>query len=75
MDEIDRFLGEIETFLEANALTPTAFGEKAAGDPNFVFQLRGGREPRRNTIARVREFMSAGRSFPVSRETASGEAA
>lgn len=67
MDDLEKFLREVEAFLEAGQLTPTAFGDKAAGDPNFVFDLRNGREPRRNTIARVRAFMD--RQSPTSRET------
>lgn len=77
MDELARFLGEVEAHLTATGLTPTAFGDKAAGDPNFVFDLRNGREPRRNTIAKVRAFMAeqADRTSPVARETTRGAAA
>ena len=51
-------LTEVEQFLTVNALTPTTFGIKAAGDPNFVFDLRRGREPRRMTVERVRNYMA-----------------
>jgi hypothetical protein len=40
-------------------MTPTAFGKNAVSDPGFVFGLRSGREPRRDTITRVRDFMQA----------------
>jgi hypothetical protein len=70
MDELQRFRGEIDSYLSKTGLTPTAFGEKAASDPNFVFELRNGREPRRSTIAKVRTFM-ANRRKPLSRETPS----
>lgn len=58
MDHLERFLTEVEAYLSDNDLTPTAFGIKAAGDPNFVFDLRSGREPRRVTLNKVRAFMS-----------------
>lgn len=58
MDDLTRFVNDVDAYLQASQLTPTAFGSKAAGDPNFVFELKNGREPRRSTIAKVREFMS-----------------
>lgn len=69
MDDLDLFRHQVETYLSTASLTPTAFGEKAAGDPNFVFELRQGREPRRATIAKVRGYM-LDRLSPVARETA-----
>jgi homoserine dehydrogenase len=57
MDDLDRFRSEVETFLSRSGLTPTGFGKRAVADPSFVFSLRAGREPRRDTIARVRAFM------------------
>lgn len=62
MDVLESFRSEVESYLSASGLTPTAFGLKAAGDPNFVFDLRAGREPRRNTIEKVRNYMAAERS-------------
>lgn len=59
MRELDQFRADIETYLTVTGLTPTAFGSKAAGDPNFVFDLRDGREPRFSTIEKVRAFMTA----------------
>jgi hypothetical protein len=70
MDDLQIFQKEIDSYLSATGLTPTAFGDKAASDPNFVFELRNGREPRRSTIAKVRAFM-ANRRKPVPRETPS----
>ena len=40
------FLNFIEEFITLKKLSPTAFGMKYAGDPNFVFDLRKGREVR-----------------------------
>jgi hypothetical protein len=56
-------LSEIELFMEAHSLSPTAFGQLALGDRRFVKELRGeykGKRPRRvwpETEAKVREFM------------------
>lgn len=60
MDDLDHFRYEVEAHLKATGLTPTAFGRVAVADPNFVFNLRNGREPRRDTIAKVRDFMRRG---------------
>lgn len=76
MDELQRFLADVEAHLVETGLTPTAFGTKAAGDPNFVFDLRAGREPRFSTIEKVRAFMGDGdRKSPVSRGTAAPDEA
>lgn len=74
MDDLELFRTEVEAYLSKRSLTPTAFGDKAAGDPNFVFELRDGREPRRATIAKVRAFMADNRTSPVSRETSADAA-
>lgn len=72
-DFLDEFLGEVENYLSHSDLTPSAFGLKAAGDPNFVFDLRSGREPRRSTREKVREFIN--RTPPASRGTHAASAA
>lgn len=59
MSEIEIFRAEIERFIEEQGITPTAFGKKYAGDPLFVFQVRGGREPRTETRVKVLEAMRA----------------
>lgn len=51
------FLKSIERFLEEYRLTPTSFGMNAIKDPNFVFNLRNGRECREETQKKVLEFM------------------
>jgi hypothetical protein len=50
-------LREVEKYLRQNDLPPTRFGREAMGDPRFVFDLRNGRDPRPQTIARVRAFL------------------
>lgn len=72
-DDLDDFRSEVEAFLRDGRLTASAFGDKAAGDSNFVSDLRAGRECRKRTRERVRAFMA--RQSPVSRETTRGAAA
>jgi sulfate adenylyltransferase subunit 2 len=52
------FLTEIERFLDAAGLEPTALGKQALGDPNFVFDLRKGRSPSTRTIDKVRSWIA-----------------
>jgi sulfate adenylyltransferase subunit 2 len=52
------FLSEIERFLDAAGLEPTALGKQALGDPNFVFDLRKGRSPSTRTIDKVRGWIA-----------------
>lgn len=52
------FRDEVEAYLDRHTVSVTAFGLAAAGDPNFVPALRGGRQPRFGTIDRVRLFMT-----------------
>ena len=49
---------KIETFLRRTSMPPARFGRLAAHDPRFVFDLRGGREPRAKTERRVEHFMN-----------------
>lgn len=50
---------QVEAFLARTQMPPSQFGSKAVGDPNFVRNLRSGREPRFETSLRVVEFMTA----------------
>ena len=50
-------LREVENFLRNRGVPPTRFGREAVRDPRFVFDLRNGREPRPQTVARVRAFL------------------
>ena len=52
-------LAAVETFMEAAEMTATAFGIAALNDPTFVHEMRKGRECRRATKARVRDFIEA----------------
>ncbi len=52
-------LREVEKFLRRSNIAPTRFGRDAVGDPRFVFDLRNGRDPRPDTIARVRAYLEA----------------
>jgi hypothetical protein len=50
LDRIDRYLRSTKT-------TPSRLGRDAVGDPNFVMNLRDGRQPRRATLERVLAFL------------------
>lgn len=52
-------LREVEKFLRQTDVPPTRFGRNVVGDPRFVFDLRKGRDPRPQTIARVRAYLEA----------------
>lgn len=51
------FLDEIDAFLKANDMSPTAFGMKSLNDPPFVAQVRKGRRVWPETMDKVRSFM------------------
>ncbi len=51
-------LEDVEAFLKRHDMKPTTLGRLAKGDPNFVFDLRAGREGRSSTEATVRDFMN-----------------
>lgn len=77
-DEIEEFRAEVEAFLRESRLTASGFGDRAAGDPNFISDLRAGREPRRRLRAKVRAFIARrreNRTSPVSCETFAAEKA
>ena len=57
MSEQSDFLRLVETFLQQNGWSPTRFGRELAGDPQFVFDLREGREPRSETRQRIGQAM------------------
>jgi len=52
-------LREVERFLRRTDVPPTRFGREVMGDPRFVFDLRNGRDPRPETVARVRAYLEA----------------
>ena len=52
-------LREVEKFLSASPISAARFGREAMQDPRFVFDLRKGREPRLETVIRVRAYLDA----------------
>jgi homoserine dehydrogenase len=54
---LQAFNDEVETHLIVTGIRPTTFGKKVLGDPQFVFDLRKGRQPRAEIIDKVRQFM------------------
>jgi hypothetical protein len=55
-------LTEIEAFCAHHRMSERGFGEQALNDKNFISDLRSGREPRRKTVAKAREWMAAYRA-------------
>jgi len=51
-------LDQIERFLAATGMGQTAFGKGAINDANLLAQLKGGRELRRDTRARVTRYIT-----------------
>lgn len=51
-------LSRVERYLKLGVISPTRFGREAVGDPNFVRDLRNGRAPGKETIARVSAFIA-----------------
>jgi len=50
-------LVDVEAFLTTTGMQPTTFGKKALGDPQLVFELRRGRDPRGRTRQRIEAFI------------------
>ena len=50
-------LRRIERHIRRKGTTATRFGRDAVGDPRFVSDLRKGREPRPETVARVTAWL------------------
>ncbi|MGY3609902.1 MULTISPECIES: hypothetical protein [unclassified Bradyrhizobium] len=48
---------EIDAFIEREGITATEFGWRAIKDPNLYRSLRKGRNPRLETMDRIRAFM------------------
>ena len=49
----------VESHLKETRTPPARFGREAVGDSRFVFDLRGGREPRSKTARRVLTYIEA----------------
>ena len=54
-------LRDVERFLNAEKFSAARFGREAMGDPRFVFDLRRGREPKPQTIAKVKAYLENGK--------------
>ncbi len=52
-------LPRIERYLKSTRTPPARFGRQAIGDPSFVFDLRDGRDPREQTVARVTAYLDS----------------
>ncbi|WP_185829283.1 hypothetical protein [Sphingomonas ginkgonis] len=50
-------LREVERYLDNSKVPATKFGRMVMKDPRFVFDLRRGREPRAQTMAKVRQYL------------------
>ncbi|HYG47505.1 MAG TPA: hypothetical protein VD846_06125 [Allosphingosinicella sp.] len=50
-------LDRIDRYLRLTKSTPSRLGRDAVGDPNFVSNLRDGRQPRQSTLDRVIAFI------------------
>ncbi len=52
-----KLLRRIERYLYATRTPPTKFGAECARDPRLVFDMRLGREPRRNLRRRINAYL------------------
>ena len=52
-------LQRVDAYLRRTKIPATRFGRDAVSDPNFVLELRDGREPRAKTVKRVIAFIEA----------------
>lgn len=54
----DEFVQEIEAFLKAHKVAPSAFGRAAVNDRSFVADLKAGkRDVKMSTVEKVRKYM------------------
>lgn len=54
----DLFL-DIDRFCKAKGISPAQFSRRAMNDANFIGELKRGRIPKPETVARIRAFMEA----------------
>ncbi len=57
MSELEQFRMRVERFIERHNWTATRFGREMAADPQFVFNLREGREPRAETRNKITDMI------------------
>ena len=55
--EVRKLLDEIDFYCAERNMPPTRFGIKAMNDGHLLSRLQSGRQPRFDTIAKVRAFM------------------
>jgi hypothetical protein len=51
-------LQHVENYLRLTRTPPARFGRDVLGDPNFVFDLKEGRQPRAATRGRVLSYIA-----------------
>jgi hypothetical protein len=47
----------IERFIHRSGVSASTLGRRALGDPRFVHDLRNGRQPRPETLARLKAWL------------------
>lgn len=60
-------IAAIEAHCAKAGIAESTFGAMALNDPNFVRNLREGREPRRKTASRAFDFILTGRTYAEAR--------
>ena len=60
--EIERYPNLVERFLKASGIPQSTYSRKATRNPNFVPQLRKGRDFKTSTVLRALRFI-AGKPF------------
>ena len=64
-------LALINAHIAETGISKSAFGSAAVGDPGFVSGLEAGREPRTQTVVRVREYIATGVTHEAAKAKAS----
>ncbi|PAL24531.1 hypothetical protein [Sphingopyxis sp. GW247-27LB] len=62
MSEGYTLLRRVSAFLNEAEMPPSLFGREAVRDPQFVFDLRRGRNPGRKVVTRADAYMQAWRN-------------
>jgi len=52
-------LPQVQRYMRLTRTSPSRFGRDAAGDPNFVFDLYHGREPRDRMRKRILDYLQS----------------
>ncbi len=73
METLAKFNDRVSEFIDRTGLAPSRFGFEACGDPNFVTDLRAGREPRESTRSKVEKFMDGYKMPGTGNDTASAD--